>query len=387
MLALMGAVSPRPLDIAVVNRFAPPDGAPTAAAAAALAEALAAALPSSRVTLFASRAAYRPGERDTTLPVARIPSLYGGKWPPGRLATSLLEGRWLARRAAAAADVVISLTDPPLLSLWTGPACRRRGRRWIEWTLDRYPEFFAAAGLVRAEHPLFRWLVRRDGALRPDAVIGLGAGQLRQLESRRGPLPPAVILPVGLCPPCPAGPEPGAPPTLVYAGTLGEAHDPAMVAAIAGRAAAAGIRVTLAASGRRAPELRRLLAGDPAVRWQDRLSEAELARADVHLVSLAGAAAHLSVPSKAVTAVCLGRPFLFAGPAEADTWQELGAAGWLVAGPAGIDPALAGLADPVARATRAAAARSLAAALHHRRDRAVATLAALIASWFTTAAP
>ncbi|MEI7608775.1 MAG: hypothetical protein WCJ64_15465 [Rhodospirillaceae bacterium] len=383
-----------PLRIAILNRFAPPDGAPTARAAAELARDLAAALPRAEITLYASEARYAsdpapPAEPDW--PTRRVPSLYAGKWPPARLLASLIEGHALARLAAREADVVISLTDPPLLSLWAGPACRRRGRRWIEWSLDRYPDFFAAAGLVGEGNPLYRLLVRRDAALRPDAVIGLGAGQLHHLAGRRGPLPPAVILPVGLVPPPtePAPePDPGSPLTLVYAGTLGEAHGPEPLAALVGRADPARFRFLFAARGRHAAGLRRRLAGHPAVSWRDRLATADLARADAHLVSLSPRALHLSVPSKAVSAVALGRPFLFAGPAEADSWRELGEAGWLIphrsgglADAAAIDAALSGLADPAARSARAAAARRLARELQERRTGAISALAAMIAAW------
>ena len=382
----------RPLRIAIVNRFAPPDGAPTAAAAADLARELAVALPRAEITLYASRASYGPdaaADPDRPeLPTRRVGSLYAGKWPPARLAASLLEGWALARRAAREADLVISLTDPPLLSLWVGPACRSRGRRWIEWTLDRFPEFFAAAGLVGEAHPLYRLLVSRDAGLRPDAVIGLGTEQLRHLAVRRGALPPAVILPVGLTLPAPDTPppsDPNQPLTLVYAGNLGEAHNPAALAAIVGRADPARFRFAFAVSGRHAAGLRRQLAGHPAVDWHERLATGELAAAAAHLVSLSGRATHLSVPSKAQTAVCLGRPFLFFGAAEADSWRELGDAGWLVPEDgdgnfpaAAIDVALTALADPAERERRAAAARALSATLRRRRAEGVAALAAII---------
>ncbi len=382
----------RPLRIAILNRFAPPDGAPTAIAAAELARDLAAALPRAEIALYASRASYGAAPvAGPDFPTHRVASLYAGKWPPARLIASLLEGRALASRAAREADLVISLTDPPLLSLWTAAACRRWNRRWIEWTHDRYPEFFAAAGLVSERHPLYRLLARRDAGLRPDAVIGLGAGQLAHLAARRGPLPPALILPVGLTP-LPAGPPPFVPPpapdtplTLAYAGNLGEAHDPAALAAIVGRADPARFRFDFAVSGRHAAGLRRRLDSHPAVRWHERLATADLAAAAAHLVSLSRRATHLCVPSKAVSAICLGRPLLFAGSAEADIWRDLGAAGWLIAerpdgtfSPAAIDAALAALADPAERERRAAAARGLATALHRRRAEAVAALAAII---------
>jgi hypothetical protein len=389
-----------PLTIAVVNRFAPPDGAPTAAAAAALARELAAALPHARIILFASRAAYRPGGAPSVgvipagVTVERVASLYDGRWLPLRLAASLLEGWALARRAARAAEVVISLTDPPLLSLWVGPACRRRGRRWIEWTLDRYPDFFAAAGLGRAEcwllGPLLRWLARRDARLRPEAVIGLGPGQLAHLAAARGDRPPTLVLPVGLepPPPCPASgdADSNAPLTLAYAGTLGAAHDPAALVALVERADPARFRFLFAVTGRHAAALRRRLAGHPAVVWREHLERAELVAAAAHVVTLSGPATHLCVPSKAVTAMALGRPLLFAGRAAADTWQQLGAAGWLIPvqpgggyRPADIDAALAALADPAARAGRAAAARDVAATLIRQRQASIERLAALIA--------
>jgi hypothetical protein len=202
-----------------------------------------------------------------------------------------------------------------------------------------------------------------------------------------------LVLPVGLCPP-PAAPTRAAdateadetnarPLTLVYAGTLGVAHDPALLTALAARLEPHRLRLTLALSGCQASALRRSLAGHPAIDWRTHLTLAELSEADGHLVSLAAPATHLCVPSKAVTAVCLGRPFLFAGCPEADTWQTLGAAGWLI--PPGceneLEAALLSFRSPQERARRAAAARSLAVALHRQERESLNTLATLIAGW------
>ncbi len=379
----------RPCRIAIVNRFAPPDGAPTATAAASLALELAAVLPHAEITLHASRASYGPSwttDAAPNIPTRRVPSLYSGKWQPARLAASLFEGWLLARQASRAADIVISLTDPPLLSFWIGPACRRHGRRWIEWTLDRYPDFFPATGLASEENLLYRQLSQRDAELQPDAVIGLGVGQLNHLATRRRSLPPALIVPVGLVPPVSPAPPPDTNSrlTLVYAGTLGEAHDPAALTALIARADPARFHFALAVSGQHAAGLRRRLSGHPAVSWHDHLSNTDLAAAAAHIVTLSSRATHLSVPSKAVTAVCLGRPFLFCGAPEADTWRDLGAAGWLIpqttpdAVEAAIDEALSALANPETRQARAATARALAVTLHRARSDAVANLAAMI---------
>ncbi len=381
--------------IAIVNRFAPPDGAPTATAAAELAHDLAAALPHAVITLYASNASYNTAASCApNLPTRRTRSIYAGKWPPARLAASLLEGWTLARRAAREADLVISLSDPPLLSLWTDRACRAHGRRWIEWTLDRYPDFFAAAGLIGHHHPLLRFLAGWDARVRHDAVIALGAGQLSHLAGKRGPLPTSIVLPVGLIPPPALTPNRGPPPdptlplTLIYAGNLGEAHNPSALTAILNRADPARFRFRLAVRGRHAAGLHRQLANHPAVSWQEHLSTDDLSAAAAHLVSLSVRATHLSVPSKAVTAVCLGRPFLFIGAAEADTWRDLGCAGWLIPEhpdgtlpPAAIDAALMGLADPAQHDARTTAARALAMKLHETRSAAIATIAAIIRSF------
>ena len=81
--------------IAIVNRFAPPDDAPTATAAAELAQDLAAALPHATITLYATNARYNAHPRHDSgapgnpgLPTQRVRSFYGGKWPPARLAAS-----------------------------------------------------------------------------------------------------------------------------------------------------------------------------------------------------------------------------------------------------------------------------------------------------------
>jgi hypothetical protein len=389
---------PGPVTIALVNRFAPPDPAPTATAAWELAVALADRLPGARFLLQASRARYGPEAGPAPchprIRIERIPSLYHGRALPGRLAASLLEGWWLARRAARAADLVISLTDPPLLPAWVGAACQRRHRRWIEWSMDLYPEFFAAAGLLSATGRPYRRLETWSRRHPPDLLLCLGPGQ----RQRRPPGIPSLVLPVGL----PAEDTAGAALrtggaadrlTLGYAGTVGDGHGVAALAALAEALDPARFRLVLAVRGGRAEELRRRLGERPGIEWRARLSWAELAALEVHVVSLAPAATGLCVPSKAVTAIGLGRPLLFLGDPGSDTWQTLGAAGWLVPWtteavphrPA-LEQALAELADPGPRARRADAALALAERLRAERTETLRHLAARIADWFPAAA-
>ncbi|MBI1320955.1 MAG: hypothetical protein GC168_18670 [Candidatus Hydrogenedens sp.] len=377
------------MKIGVINRFYPPDPAPTGLAAAELVGFLCQRLPAASLTVYATKARYAPGCAEVTdgaARVVRLPSLYDGKASLPRLAASLFEGRALARRATKDCDLVIALTDPPLLPLWVGAAVRRYRRRWIEWTMDLYPAFLVAAGVVGASQPFYRHLDRQARRLRPNYMICLGVGQRHWLENHRGVEVPTTLLPSGICPVPPRRAEenPGR-LTIVCAGNYGAAHPVRALVELIERADPARFYFVLALHGSRSADLRRRLDGHPAVEWRERLSPEDLAAAAAHFVCLAGAATHLCVPSKAVTAVCLGRPFLFAGSPEGDSWQRLGPAGWLIPErpdgsyrAADIDAALAGLADPEERAAKAAAARFLAARLNETQASAFETIAAWI---------
>ena len=66
------------------------------------------------------------------------------------------------------------------------------------------------------------------------------------------------------------------------------------------------------------------------IRVVDNIAEDRLDSIDVHLVTLLPAWSHVCVPSKAVSAVCVGRPIMFCGQSSADTWRMLGEAGILI---------------------------------------------------------
>ncbi|CAK0775942.1 putative Glycosyltransferase family 4 protein [uncultured Gammaproteobacteria bacterium] len=390
--------------VTIINRFYPPDTAPTGTAVQALAMALTAELPTMAcVTVLTTHANYghaNYGRTPGTTPAGRLPvverlaSLNSARWPPLRLLTTLIEGRALARRAAAITgpgvnNVLVTLTDPPLLPLWLAAVAGNRRR--VEWTMDLYPEALAAAGRLSPRSPLYRLLERGRRAALPDAVLCLGPGQLDFFRARTGFSGPGFILPAGVIgpgaqiPPCPP-PE----PLLVYAGNLGEMHRSQVVAELIERGARRGCRVLLAVHGRHAPALRRRLAPlltgpNPTVLWRNRLSDSEMATATAHLVTLAGPATHVCVPSKAVTAVCLGRPIIFAGSPDSDVWTVLGRAGWLIAEQndggycaAEIEAALDGVLDPAAVAARAAAATELGDRLREQWRQTVREVAAWI---------
>lgn len=353
---------------------------------AELAADLAAALPDAEVRIYATGGSYRKTASNTAAPqdgppedpatedgaplpdaervtVTRVRPVGFGARGVTRLIASLIDGRRLAARATAWADTVVSLTDPPLQGFWTGRAARRRGVRWAEWTMDLYPEAFVAAGMAAPRNPIVRRLAASQRRHAPDLDICLGPAQLERVRRERGADRPGIVLPTGLF-----DSEPLDPPdwrrneartVLAYAGNLGEAHSDASVARLVERASPDRFLFLFAPHGSRAGALHRRLAGAPHVMWSDRLVPATLDHADAHIVSLRPGWEHVCVPSKALSAFSRGRPVIFLGPAESDSWRFAGGAGWLVPEPAtdeAIDAALAAAADPSALAAATEAA-------------------------------
>ncbi|MFN4090861.1 MAG: hypothetical protein ACK4QW_17710 [Alphaproteobacteria bacterium] len=373
--------------IALVNRFCPPDPAPTGRAMADLAVDLAAMLPGATIRLFTTCGSYRDGETHPPralagVVVTRIPAARLGRGRPARLAAGLIDGRRLATLACGWADTVISLTDPPLQGIWMGREARRRGVRWAEWTMDLYPEAFVAAGLAGVKNPFVRALARRMRRLPPDLDICLGPAQLDHVRRLRGERP-GIVLPAGL-----SDPAPLEPPSwrlredrtvLAYAGNLGEAHSAETVARLIERAPPTRYLFLMAPHGARANMLRQRIGGAPHIVWRDRLGAADLDHADVHIVSLPPQWLHVCVPSKALSAISRGRPILFLGPSDSDSCRFAGEAVWHVPEPASdaaIDAALAAVADPAARAAATEAAIAAHARLTALRIEAIGRLAA-----------
>lgn len=335
--------------IALVNRFAPPDAAPTAVALARLGALLTARLPTVNLRLVGAGRTYAGGGARNETP-----------WR--RAATSWRDGAALAATAAAD-DVVISLTDPPFLA---AHLARRLGAAslWVEWTMDLYPEALAAAAGL-SPRP-----IRLPGLRRPDLRLCLGPEQAAFLAAGGGQPIPQLILPAGVGDP-PAGrlappPEQRRLVHLVYAGNLGRAHWAGALPSLARACDPAQFRLTVAAYGKQAATTREALAGFPHVEWREApLSEEELNAADAHVVSLKENWTHVSVPSKAVSALRRGRPILFFGSARSDAWRWAQADGKQDAG-LRVDPHPAAAAAALTDALKRLAAPGQLAALTER---------------------
>lgn len=353
--------------VALVNRFAPPDAAPTAVALDRLARLLAARLPGLELNLIGARRVYGGGGGAAGETLWR------------RAAASWRDGGRLAQ-AAAGHDVVLSLTDPPLLRRHIA---RRLppGRLWIEWTMDLYPQaFWAALGLRPAFHA---GRMGNDGARRPDLFLRLGPRQAAATAGGASDPAPCLLLPAGVIDaPIAGAPPPHGPINLVYAGNLGRAHWPEALLLLARACDPARFRLIVAAYGAHAPAVKAALAAFPHVEWRDRpLSDADLNAADVHVVSLRENWTHVCVPSKAISALSRGRPILFFGAAASDVWAWADGAGLRIdpdraAAADGLPDALAQLATPDRLAALTRRAQAAGDRLRRTESAAVDALAA-----------
>jgi hypothetical protein len=213
-----------------------------------------------------------------------------------------------------------------------------RRRPWALWSMDLYPDAFAAAGLATPRNPLYRLLHRRVYRRRPDLLIALGPLQARFLQQQYGPPPiPTAITPCGVYR---HQADPETPPwrarqrskiLLGYCGNLGEAHSVEFLRAVVQSMDRERFHLILSVYGSKANQLLQAIdPDDPGITRLDSVPREQFHHIDVHLVSLLTPWVHVCVPSKAISAVCSGSALLFYGSADCDNWELLRDAGWRV---------------------------------------------------------
>jgi colanic acid biosynthesis glycosyl transferase WcaI len=261
--------------------------------------------------------------------------------PAQRLANSgWMIAAWLAHaRRLGAFDAVVVGSDPAFAPL-IGPGLRRLWPRaaLAQWCFDLYPEAIAAEGgnaAVRRMVPAAVALMRR--AYRAyDALVDIGPHMRERLAAYGSGARQATLTPWALTEPDDDGGSrcgavrdklfPGARLGLLYSGTMGRAHDHRTLLAVARacrRRSGNDVAFCFASRGNRHEELRAAVTPeDTNVRFAAFADERALAdrlrAADVHLLSLQPEWAGIVVPSKFFGALAVGRPVLYAGPAESE---------------------------------------------------------------------
>jgi glycosyltransferase involved in cell wall biosynthesis len=340
--------------IICLNRFYWPDETATAQLLTDLATGLAARGHS--VTVIASRPVDSLTPSVETKAGVLIMRVGGTRWGRRRLsgravdfATFLVAACWRLARTAQRGDVIIAMTDPPLLGVVVWPIARLKGARCVHWVQDIYPEVATALSGSPLIHVLGAILrpLRNFTWRRSAGCVALGedmAGFIRQMGVPSGTI--SVIpnwAPEGLEEQSAAA---GAALrhtwglqdkfVVAYSGNLGRVHDLDPVLALAGVLKdAARIAFVFVGGGaqRAALEQRATALGLANVHFQpaqprQRLAET-LAVGDIHLVTLHSGCAAFVFPSKLYGIAAVGRPMIFIGPRDCEparivTGQNLG---------------------------------------------------------------
>jgi colanic acid biosynthesis glycosyl transferase WcaI len=270
-----------------------------------------------------------------------------------------LRASFVLWREARQGNVVIAMTDPPLLGLPTLVVARLRGAFCINWMQDVFPEVAERLQLLRprALPPVLR-TVRNWSLRHADATVVIGE-RMAALLAPFCRSPPSVIpnwalaesgdadatsIPSDAAITNPLRTAWGLGDAFIvgYSGNMGRAHrlDELIDAASALRSKP-GLRFVLIGDGaqRAALEARVQSLGLKNVVFQpyqprERLRES-LSLPDIHIVSLDERLEGLIVPSKFVGVLAMGRPVLWIGAADGEVGTLVRMSGCGVSVPSG----------------------------------------------------
>ncbi|HVR61050.1 MAG TPA: glycosyltransferase [Polyangia bacterium] len=267
--------------------------------------------------------------------------------PTQRLANSAwMIAAWLARALTMRRfDAVVIGSDPAFAALLAAPLRKARRRTAIaHWCFDLYPEAIHAEGMAGGAGAMLGALARTMMGMayrHCDAVVDIGPGMRERLARYPGDWQRETITPWALVERATVAPPDAAARAalfgdarlgLLYAGTMGRAHDFEAFLTLARRCRARSgdaIRVCFACRGNRYEALRAAVRPDDsnvtlAPFAEEAALPARLQSADIHLLSLRAEWAGLVVPSKFFGSLAVGRPVVFAGPASSEIAAWIG---------------------------------------------------------------
>jgi glycosyltransferase involved in cell wall biosynthesis len=240
-------------------------------------------------------------------------------------------------------DVVIAMTDPPLLSLLAAPIATLKRAALINWQQDVFPEVASHLGVNPLPGAADRFLRRlRDASLRAAITNVLVGERMREYFALRG-IPMAKLEVIenwsdaAAIQPKPAGASAlrnglqlGDRFVVGYSGNLGRAHEiDTLLAAAEALKDEPAFLFLMQGGGAKMAALKhgvdqRKLRNFRFLDYQPREAlEDSLAAADVHLVSLLPALEGLIVPSKLYGILAAGRPVIFIGDAAGDVGRVI----------------------------------------------------------------
>ncbi|MBN8696436.1 MAG: hypothetical protein J0L87_07890 [Bacteroidetes bacterium] len=266
-----------------------------------------------------------------------IKTIYQGKKKILSYLSGFLDGYWLIKKARKLDHgPIIVMTSPPLLPMWASMLLGKRNRNWILWSMDLFPEGYAATNVIGYNNPLYKFIIKQTYKNAPKKLIALGPKQRDVLHKKYAKEIDSVVLPCGVfvdqhktneTPGWKAYPEKI---YLGYAGNCGTPHSPAFIKAVIDAIDPETQHMVIAIYGTKAEEIKAYANNKKGITLLNSIPRNELHHVDIHLVTLLETWTHIAVPSKAVSSVCSGATILFCGSKESDNWHLLSRAGWLI---------------------------------------------------------
>lgn len=334
-----------PPRVIFVNRFYWPDQPATAQLLKDLAEGLArSGLP---VTVLSSQSERSSAwaEQHHGVQIQRIrTSGWGRHNLVGRaldFSAFLIGARKQLRAQLNPQDIVVTMTDPPLLGPAVANIIRQRGARWVHWIQDIFPEIATAVSGRSALDALVPWRDRSWCAADHCVVPGLDMSAFVQ---EHGVPSSRVTVSANWAP---AGLQPtdslawrqrhglAGRFIVMYSGNLGRVHDFSAIVPLA-RAMEGDVEVVFVFIGEGAQKSALQQAVTAAglkqvlflpAQAREALPEV-LSAGDVHLVTLKAGCERLVFPSKLYGIAAVGRPALVIGPSGSEPSRTVAAQGF-----------------------------------------------------------
>jgi hypothetical protein len=267
--------------------------------------------------------------------IHRIKSFYNGKNSFTLFLSSILDGYRLIYRARKLSIInIISLTNPPLITLWCSILLRKF--KWYYWAFDIYPNALIASKILSKHNLLYKVANYYSYKNAPFAIIGLGMKQYGFLKKQFQKDIIHTILPCGLLKSeddlnSYYMPEWFDKDKIIigYIGNIGRGHSIDFVKDAINCMEVEGIskryKLVLSVYGNHKEEIEEYVKNkiELNISVVSQIDRKYLKLIDIHLVSLLEEWTHISVPSKAISAVLAGGMIIFNGSNESDTWDML----------------------------------------------------------------
>ncbi|MEE9374000.1 MAG: hypothetical protein V3V00_13195 [Saprospiraceae bacterium] len=320
--------------IVVVNAIFPPDEGASGKAVSELVSHL--QKNAFYTTVVTTDRAYHSGQNtlENDNKVIRVKSKSSRKYKWWRLITAYRESAALLQKLAdISADAYIICTDPPLMN-WLAPKYLK-GRKFIFWTMDLYPEAFVANRIVTKTNAIVQLYEKRLKTHPPSALISLGKKQKEYLDQKyKWQGIKHFILPCGVEA---AHDEESSFPEwkkengkiyFGYCGNLGEAHSSSFLIALIKKSDPQKHHFIFSIFGSKANSVLSQIGNSSNVTVVNWIKKEEMNYIDIQIVSLLMAWTQVCVPSKAVSAICAFTPFIFHGSNKGDTYHHFKDALW-----------------------------------------------------------